>query len=409
MRCAAFRWLMLPIVVGALGGCRSKSSESCVKEVVLGGSNSCFLVSAGYYLCRGDTERRAIGHGDWEAIPAEFRGLGAHEYVGLPKRFTRIELGSQLGCGVDGERRLFCWGRPPKGTIEGDEAERGIPVEQLGFGRIDDFSVNSSVCALAAGQVRCTGVGMRALEPIPGLPDGIRRVGAGTFFACAATDHEVYCWGQPAWANDQGSRHASENALVPWQSAVRIDGPSIDIESLEVGELGGCVLAKSGAVYCFGDNRFGGWGVGTVAECAAEAPCPPQDFRALHHVASLGNEVRQLALGGGACALKRDGSVWCWGWNLGNFVTSKRANSVEFRDGAGNMQVAENVEPLPVQREDLGRDNLRLYQGGGHACVEKRDHGIWCWGQNSRSEISWKCDGKQSCAPQKLEVPCPSR
>lgn len=414
MWCVGSRVAFVLALAGVVLGCRSKAKAPCVKEVVLGGTSSCFLVEAGYYVCRGQTDRRTIGHGEWDGIPAELRGLGAHEYVGLPKRFVRLELGAQAACGVDSERRLFCWGRPPRGTFEDDDAdeqaERGVPVEQPGFGRVDDFSVYGSICALSGGQVRCTGVGQKHLQPVPGLPAGIRQVGAGIFYACAATAHEVYCWGQPSWANDQGSRHASENALVPWQRAVRIDGPALDIQTLVTNAFGGCVLSGAGAVYCFGANGRGEWGNGVVAECAAEAPCPAHDFRALHHVASLGNDVKELTVGsGGPCALKRDGSVWCWGSNLSNRVTSKREHSVELVDGAGKRQLVENVEPLPVQREELGRDNLRLHQGSGHACVEKQNGAIWCWGQNANSEISWNCAGKTWCEPRKLDVPCPAR
>jgi alpha-tubulin suppressor-like RCC1 family protein len=58
------------------------------------------------------------------------------------------------------------------------------------------------------------------------------------------------------------------------------------------------------------------------------------------------------------CALKVDGSVWCW--------------------GGGNATPAKN---------DKLADIVELASGTFHKCARKRDGTVWCWGGNSAGQL----------------------
>ncbi len=78
-----------------------------------------------------------------------------------------------------------------------------------------------------------------------------------------------------------------------------------------------------------------------------------------------------VSLGGAfTCALRSDGSAWCWGANdrgqLGDGTTTDRATP---RRVAGvSMATA-------------------LAAGARHACVRLRDGSVWCWGANDHGQL----------------------
>jgi hypothetical protein len=74
---------------------------------------------------------------------------------------------------------------------------------------------------------------------------------------------------------------------------------------------------------------------------------------------------------GGAhtCAIKQDGSLWCWGYNLDGQVG----------DGTNSDKV------IPVKIMSSGVSSVAL--GGYHTCAIKQDGSLWCWGLNSDGQL----------------------
>src|SRR5262245_53116359 len=65
-----------------------------------------------------------------------------------------------------------------------------------------------------------------------------------------------------------------------------------------------------------------------------------------------------------ACAVRNDGSLWCWGANsLGQI---------------GDGTVVDR--PLPTHVMDSVQD---VSAGMNDTCVLKTDHTVWCWGRNA--------------------------
>jgi len=119
-----------------------------------------------------------------------------------------------------------------------------------------------------------------------------------------------------------------------------------------------CAVKSDGTVWCWGRNAFGQLGDSTILDSATP-------------VQVLGlTDVQQVATGGGdftehyTCALKSDGSVWCWGESSAVSVSST----------------------VPVEKFDPGT-NIALGCGAFHLCVLRSDQSVWCLGYNDMGQL----------------------
>jgi alpha-tubulin suppressor-like RCC1 family protein len=120
-----------------------------------------------------------------------------------------------------------------------------------------------------------------------------------------------------------------------------------------------CAIKVDGTLWCMGLNDAGQLGDGTTMN----RNVPTQ-------VTALGNSVAKVSGGNNStCALKTDGTAWCWGFNVG--------------DGA---PVGAN-QLVPFQMTTLGSNVADVVAGWRHRCARKTDGTLWCWGQNSNGEI----------------------
>ncbi len=122
-----------------------------------------------------------------------------------------------------------------------------------------------------------------------------------------------------------------------------------------------CALKRDGTVWCWGYNAWGDLGDGTTNDKLFPVP-----------VTSLGADAVGIAVAGVNCALKRDGTLWCWGGpnssgQLGDGTTMERHS--------------------PVHVAALGVDAVEVAPGGGHTCGRKRDGTLWCWGANAAGQL----------------------
>jgi len=123
---------------------------------------------------------------------------------------------------------------------------------------------------------------------------------------------------------------------------------------VSVGNSFTCAVKSDGTVWCWGLNTSGQLGDGTTT--LRNRPV---------QVSGLSGVTRVESSEGYSCALKSDGTVWCWGSNgfgqLGNGTTTNANTPVQVSSLTGVTQIA---------------------TGYGHVCAVKSDGAVLCWGWN---------------------------
>jgi len=125
-------------------------------------------------------------------------------------------------------------------------------------------------------------------------------------------------------------------------------------------------LKRDGTVWAWGGNRFGQIGDGTGAGKDYE-----QAGRKLPvQIGTDTNWVMVAARVFRATALKSDGSLWAWGWNIYG----------ELGDGTYEPRNA----PVRIGKEN---DWTSVFVGNNHTLAIKRDGSLWTWGENDEGQL----------------------
>jgi alpha-tubulin suppressor-like RCC1 family protein len=172
-------------------------------------------------------------------------------------------------------------------------------------------------------------------------------VGLGYDFTCALTDAgTVFCWGNNKFGTLGNGTMFQSNVPVP------VVGLPAGVTSLAVGAVGACALAKAG-VFCWGDNAQGQLGDGTT---------DPHNTPVA--VSGLPSDVVKLSKAGyQTCALTSAGAVLCWGWNkLG-----------EIGDGTTTPR------PTPVPVYGLSSGVTDIATGSEYSCALTGGGAVLCW------------------------------
>ncbi len=217
------------------------------------------------------------------------------------------------------------------------------------------------------------GDGTRTDQGRPVAVAGVRgavEVDAGLNFSCAREKSgRVLCWGN----NEDGQLGDGKGARAGARSPtpVTVQGLS-DAVQISLGEHHACALRRGGTVRCWG---LGGDGqLGTIVDRRATAT----------DIAGL-NQVVQLASGANhVCARRSSGAVMCWGRNTEG----------QLGDGVSGSK----VKPVAVQGLADADD---LVAGANHVCAARRASGVVCWGSNTHGQLG---DGKTGVFAQRTPV-----
>jgi alpha-tubulin suppressor-like RCC1 family protein len=145
------------------------------------------------------------------------------------------------------------------------------------------------------------------------------------------------------------------------------DGPPPDADCSQAaamvssGHFHTCMVRRDGSAWCWGSNVQSQLGDGTTT-----------DSHVPTLVTGLDSGVASIAAGlDHTCALKTDGSVWCWGDN-----------------GHGQLGDASGMShPTPVKLPTLGTSVRQLVTAQNNNCVIKQDASLWCWGDGTYGQL----------------------
>ena len=230
------------------------------------------------------------------------------------------------------------------------------------------------------GQAGATVAPTLAPAKVAGLPK-IARISAGINHTCAVDGSgDVYCWG----ANDQGqlghdpSTDAKCGAIACDATPAKIASTDA-FQSVSSGGNFTCAVDTVGAAYCWGDNHAGQLGIGSNNTTSGFTPT---------QVITLGPNVQSISAGMGTgladpagyhtCALKTDGTVWCWG--------ADDYNQLGF---TGSFVCADSnpCSPGPVQVTFPGSASV-VVAGNAVTCAIMSSNGsVQCLGANYGAQL----------------------
>lgn len=268
---------------------------------------------------------------------------------------------------VDREGTAWNWG-----WIQGvgPHVEPAVAVDRPGGAPIVDVAATSTACGCVVdsnGDTWCYG---GANEAPFGPADGtgfaawtqvlrtvaLKRLEIGHAHGCGIDlDSRIWCFG----LNARGVLGDPELAAARY-NPVPAALPA-GWRTLRAGFNHNCAIDDQRAAWCWGHNAFGA--LGTLLGTADQGP------------GQVAGRHRWLDVGVGqryTCGLRDDDTVWCWGDNvngtLGREWPAKSEHAVEVMVDAGQAWVSLGVGPT-------------------HACGERDDGSLWCWGRNGVGQL----------------------
>ncbi|MEZ4597356.1 MAG: hypothetical protein R3C32_11370 [Chloroflexota bacterium] len=205
---------------------------------------------------------------------------------------------------------------------------------------------------------------------------GVTKVAGGAAFTCAVrTDGTAWCWGLGDLGQlgdgASGTGHHRTRAV----EVRRGSGHLTRVERVAAGGRHACALRTDGSVWCWGSDLHGQLGDATTGDATSHIRTKAVRVR-------LGrgylDDVVTLAAGySHTCAVRRDGSAWCWG-------DGSDGQLGDDESGTGHQR----TKPIRVRRGSLFLSRVSgIAAGDRHTCVRRTDGSAWCWGYGEYGQL----------------------
>lgn len=366
-----------------------------VTKVALGDHHTCALAGDRTVWCWGLNSAQQLGQPDLPVIYSTNKPLQVQDFYGV----RDILAAGYYTCALKEDFSFWCWGKYP-GATEISGTPTKMPI-QIGF--LPSVSPRH-ICLRSKGFHKpfCWGnnfhgqlgdgttddksspTGTVGLDAVPGL-----EVATGDFHTCAlAEDGHVWCWGQQYVGQMEDGNFYSLGQLTP------VELTAIDnVVDLSAGGRHDCAIKNDGTTWCWGENMVGQLGLGTLPE-----PINPDPEWAVKKIPTqvLGlEEATSVAAGSRhSCALMQNGEIWCWGWNKKGQLGNGSVNPDQ-----GGMPTG---VPTPTKVQELTfADQIAL--GVYHSCAVKNGE-VWCWGEKTFGKTGNGSAGNQM-VPAKVQCP----
>ena len=305
-----------------------------VTAVAVGDLHSCALTRVGGIKCWGNNFLGQLGDGTTSGR------ITPVDVVGLSHGVIAIAAGFEHTCALTRGGRVKCWGDNRNGDLgDGTNTARPTPVDvrDLGTGVASLATGARHTCALTtAGGVKCWGYnhygqlgdGTTSSHFLPhdviGLTAGVVALAAGDRHTCALTGAGgLKCWGGNFFGDLGDGTQFSRVAPVD------VVGLKTGAAAVTAGGDHTCALTNAGGVKCWGFNGVGQLGDGT-------------EFNRLTPVHVFGLATGVVAVTAGffyTCAATSAGSIKCWGDNrfgqLGDGTLSNNLIPIDTRNIVG--------------------------------------------------------------------------
>jgi alpha-tubulin suppressor-like RCC1 family protein len=250
---------------------------------------------------------------------------------------AQFAAGARHACALLKNQSLFCFGENNFGQLGNGASIRSAPVEpKAGLGQ------------------QAGGLPAAAL---PLITEEVKNISSSpsAFHTCAVLyDGRAACWGQ----NDKGQ--LGDGSKVNRNAPVLVHGLA-DVDQIVTGLQHTCARLKDGTVACWGDDEVGQLGDELESGDASQIP---------KRVEGLSG-VSQLSAGAyHTCALRRDGTVWCWG------TTQQYVLGVDPEAKKTKILIKIKIEKVEA-----------IAAGSVHTCALLKDRTVRCWGFNGQGQL----------------------
>jgi alpha-tubulin suppressor-like RCC1 family protein len=319
----------------------------------------------GTVKCWGFGKDGELGNGAFanSATPVEVTGI--HDALAIvPGGYTRCALlqGGDVACW--GENSYGEIENPPSSSLSGIATP--VTVARLKGAKAISVAYKQLCAVLEDSTVACSGAPDDPSQTSPWVLQGFSgatSIAIATYRGCVlASDGTVSCWGFDVDGELGNGTVSSTNT----ETATPVTGLR-DVTALTAGDYFTCALT-GGTVWCWGGDNVGELGSGPYA-CAGEngGSCSPVPIA----VPGLGDAIAIAAGGPFACALRRQGTVECWGDDIDS----------ELGDG---MRRPASYAPVPVK----GLSGVTgISASGYHACAVLASGSVACWGSDAYGEL----------------------
>lgn len=212
-------------------------------------------------------------------------------------------------------------------------------------------------------------------------------VDAGNKRTCAVkSDHTVWCWGYNL-LGACGIGRDDQAILVPSQVVAFDHSPLTEVRQVNVGNAITCALKINGTVWCWG------WNHGQIPFADANTKAFNKAWPVMRSKDPLSflTDIKALAVGEHACGILRSGDVICWGTNSdGGLGVDDITNPT--RNNPGLV--------IPINDRRI-RDMVAI-DADAHTCAVRKDGHVFCWGRNFEKEADWKDQTRRIFTPREM-------
>ena len=217
------------------------------------------------------------------------------------------------------------------------------------------------------------------IESTPFLGFGLpRQVVKGSYWRAIATGWQAFAGIKQdgtVWVWGKGAEGLWGDTTLQVTSTPTQVGSEKDWKDVAAGNDFFIGLKNDGSLWAWGGNRFGQLGEGTGGNKEHPGSGKKEPVRIGHDNDWTIVAARVFR----ATALKNDGSLWAWGWNIYG----------ELGDGTYDIRNA----PVRIGKD---KDWIAVFTGNNHTLAIKRDGSLWAWGDNPEGQLGNDTKVKES-------------